>query len=161
MVLSIYCELQNWHFRPEACTLYDLYMFPSLLEEVPCKTRRKESAWPRCSIRSWHLHGTNGTVPRHSRGTCCRNSWSRLPPWSPCTAAMGPPMGSEVAIAAPLSIFTAQLALLATTAAAAGLNAGLYIFLPGALEAFSPIQAIAGILGLGLAGINGLWILAT
>ena len=54
----------------------------------------------------------------------------------------------------PLRIFTAKLALLTATAAAAGLQAALHVLLPGALEAFSPVQARARSCGLGLASVD-------
>jgi len=54
----------------------------------------------------------------------------------------------------PLRVFAAQLALLTATAAAAGLKAALHILFPGALEAFSPVQARARSCGLGLARVD-------
>jgi len=53
-----------------------------------------------------------------------------------------------------LRVFAAQLALLTPTAATAGLQAALHILFPGALEAFSPVQARARSCGLGLARVD-------
>ena len=70
--------------------LYATVHGSSLMEEEPWRIHRMESSWPQCSTHPWRLHGKVDTAPRHSHGTCCQSSWSRLPP-SSLYRSRGPP----------------------------------------------------------------------